>query len=363
MSTRRSTTGPWRTLIAVLAVPVVLVAAAAVGPPVAAAAGSAVDGVVTTDEAFQRAVHSAVRTAFADARLVKGETVTEPSALDASQQTAVSVALINVGPRASVFALRQVGAVRPVASVVGADSVAVDRPASGRLTAHVTQSAGLRTVGWTERTGVNYRLMGRGEVGVDKLAAVASALPTDASRPTRAAATAIATAAAAAPPAAAGGDKTRGTADGYVAGAREPDDDLNDEATLGSSLPFRFSNYTGLWQMILYSDLDAFPAADVDCDFGPRTANFTKEWQAQEGLPQTGRLDAVSRDRADSPAWKEQEINDGSDYVWRPGLKAYIYIHRRGPNLSAPYRWDVRSIFSDTDWHGAAYTYANFQVC
>jgi hypothetical protein len=299
---------------------------------------------------------------------MQGENLTQPSVLGTAEPVAVSVALVNVGPKAAVFVLRHVGAVQEETARVFAKAntatLVLDRPAAGRVQAQVTTASGLvdglSSVGWTERAGVNYRVIGRGDVSTGQLAAVAAALPSDDSKPSASAAEAIARWTGRSPAVQAG---PLGTGDGYVAGTGDPSDDFGDEATLRNGGSYWRSNYTALWQMILYSDLDSVVSGDVDCDFGPRTAEFTRQFQAMQQIGQSYTLDAATRDRADNPTWTERTLADGSDYAWRPGYYSYIYIHRLGPNLSPRYRWDVRNIFDDFDWHGAAYTYANYWFC
>ncbi len=348
--------------------------AAATAVVVAVTPAYATAGSPLLDKAFQTNVRDAVRSVFPAARLMQSEDLTQPSSLGTAEGITVSAALVNVGPKASVFVLRHVGAVPDETARVFAKTdtakadtamLTLERPAAGRIQAQVTTPGrlqdGLSSIGWTERTGVNYRVIGRGDVSTGQLTAVATALPADSSRPSTAAMEVIARSAASV--AVSVQAEPMGTADGFVAGTGEPSDDFGDEATLRNGGSYWRSNYTALWQMILYSDLDSVVSGDVDCEFGPRTAEFTRQFQAMHQIGQSYTLDAVTRDRADNPTWLERTLADGSDYAWRPGYWSYIYIHRLGPNLSPRYRWDVRNIFDDNDWHGAAYTYANYWFC
>lgn len=64
---------------------------------------------------------------------------------------------------------------------------------------------------------------------------------------------------------------------GYVDGyGYQLSDDLNDEPTLqwGS----RRSNWVGMWQAILWAD-GFLPYSGIDCTFGPKTHEATKQWQ------------------------------------------------------------------------------------
>jgi hypothetical protein len=123
--------------------------------------------------------------------------------------------------------------------------------------------------------------------------------------------------------------------------------------------------------MIMYSDQATAPS-EVDCSFGPNTAQRTREWQTlmnneHEGhLAITGKLDQATRDFAGTRIIWDTDAGDGSTYVWFIGYRNAVYIHRLG--ASARYRYDVRSIFGygdlpDGDWHAAAYSYANFRTC
>jgi hypothetical protein len=325
---------------------------------------------------FGAVVEPAVRAVLPTARLLTHDQVARPDVGAAGITALVDTAFLNVGPRASVLVLRQVGAVPAMdaATATGTGTVTaqlrLDRPGVGTRPAYVTVSApaghgGLVTVQWTERTGVDYRVTGRGDVTIADLESIARRVPADASKPTSAALAAVpaATAAAtAAHPGAAAAPQS--TSDGYVAGAGTPTDDLGDEATLCDGCSSWNSNYTALWQMVLGVDRTILP--DIDCQFGPQTAQYTAAWQDDEGMSpaqQTGRLDAPTRDRVDNKVEIETTVSDGSDYAMYLGYWQVINIHRRGPNLSSPYRWDVQSIMNSNDWHGAAYNYANFAFC
>ncbi|MFF1376207.1 peptidoglycan-binding protein [Streptomyces sp. NPDC058308] len=46
-------------------------------------------------------------------------------------------------------------------------------------------------------------------------------------------------------------------------------------------------NVTALWQQILWSE-GYLPAAEIDCEFGPKTTAASKKWQADHGLDADG---------------------------------------------------------------------------
>lgn len=160
-------------------------------------------------------------------------------------------------------------------------------------------------------------------------------------------------------------------AGGYVAGAGDPSDDLNDEATLCNGCAYSRSNYAGVWQMILSvdygrttdgRDVGGLPGDHIDCSFGPETAAYTANWQRYHGVPATGRLDGPTRAAAASRLSAAEGDGQGGDYLWFPAdSDNTLQIHRWG--ASANYKWDVESAWIPGDWHGASYRYVNFQLC
>jgi len=325
-----------------------LVAAALVsGAALAASAGPA-HAASRSAADFGETVAPATRAAFPAARLLHSRQEILPS-------TAVqlSTAMFNLGPRASVLVTRQVGAVPAIA---GETSLA--RPGAAARTARLSAApGGLTSLSWTERKGVNFKVIARGAVPRDALLTLAKGLPADESRPP----------AVAPAPARIDAVAPRSTADGFVAGAGAWTDDLNDESTLSTSSSYRYSNYTGLWQMILAADGTLLPWSEIDCDFGPTTKQYTTWWQQDAGVATSnpGTVDGPTRAAAGQNFALEYTVADGSDYGYYLGYWDNIFIHRHGPNISPAYRWDVRNINNNypDDWHGAAYTYANFRGC
>jgi hypothetical protein len=162
----------------------------------------------------------------------------------------------------------------------------------------------------------------------------------------------------------------RSASDLFIAGADGWTDDLNDEATL-SRTSYRHGNYAGIWQMVLAVD-QYQNLAEFDCDFGPMTESRTTGWQVDHGVPDRGAVKLATRQNAQSRLELMFGVADGSDYGVYLGYWMYIFIHRHGPNIAPAYRWDVENIYYPDpdgdgpligDWHGAAYTYANFKGC
>jgi hypothetical protein len=161
-------------------------------------------------------------------------------------------------------------------------------------------------------------------------------------------------------------------AQGIVAGSGPQADDLLDEAELRNGGPYHYSNYTGIWQAIMWAD-NVMPAGEVDCDFGPGTAARTAQWQERfgDGIPVTGKLDWNTRNRIGASGWlefvRESPDRDG-DYLQYKGVDPdglgvgedvrYIHIRRHGKAFS--YRWDV-NVFGN--WRGAWYDVVNFDAC
>ncbi|MER7468635.1 peptidoglycan-binding protein [Streptomyces sp. NPDC097981] len=68
-------------------------------------------------------------------------------------------------------------------------------------------------------------------------------------------------------------------AEGFVDGWDNVTDDWGDEGVL-STTQHANSGATGIWQAILYND-GFLNRSDIDCKFGPATAEATRKWQAK----------------------------------------------------------------------------------
>ncbi|MER7469083.1 peptidoglycan-binding protein [Streptomyces sp. NPDC097981] len=68
-------------------------------------------------------------------------------------------------------------------------------------------------------------------------------------------------------------------AEGWVDGWDNVTDDWGDEGVL-STTQHANSGATGVWQTILYND-GFLNESDIDCKFGPATAEATRKWQAK----------------------------------------------------------------------------------
>lgn len=145
---------------------------------------------------------------------------------------------------------------------------------------------------------------------------------------------------------------------GYVDGTAAENDDWGDEATLCDGCAHSDSNYALMWQAVLYADLADFPADELDCDFGPTTAAYTRQWQAEMGLPQTGQLDPDTLRTAQQWLVADGSSSDG-EYVRYVGGVAnrYIEFQRHGAGYSSPYLYDMNLL---GQWHGVWYGSANF---
>ncbi|MFJ9611506.1 peptidoglycan-binding protein [Kitasatospora sp. NPDC101176] len=69
------------------------------------------------------------------------------------------------------------------------------------------------------------------------------------------------------------------TTQGYINGFGDVTDDWSDEGLLSMS-QHADSGATGIWQAVLYMD-GFLDESDIDCRFGPKTAEATRQWQAK----------------------------------------------------------------------------------
>lgn len=155
---------------------------------------------------------------------------------------------------------------------------------------------------------------------------------------------------------------------GYVAGADDPTDDLGDESTLTSYGSYWHSNYAAVWQLMLWVDGE-LDRSQVDCGFGPVTADATYRWHANyiEGYPPTSAFDDRARANAGMRLTRYSTSSDG-DYIqyvndsYASGPRI-LRIHRHSGSYSSPYAWDVQNPWNTTEWHTAWYGSHNFSFC
>jgi hypothetical protein len=147
---------------------------------------------------------------------------------------------------------------------------------------------------------------------------------------------------------------------GYVDGnGGIPNDDWGDEGTVRPNGSYSHSTVAGLWQTILWAD-GLLNADQIDCQFGPITSAATRTWQRtyMAGRPDTG--------AADPPTWARADDfigNDplGPEYFRYLGLGGrFIQLHRYGPGVSNPNRYDV-NFFGE--WRGSWYNSVTISFC
>jgi peptidoglycan hydrolase-like protein with peptidoglycan-binding domain len=267
---------------------------------------------------FTRSATQAITKTFPGLKVREHSARSARSLLDAEQRVRVESAAFT-GRGQLVGVVRTVGADRMVAAKEQVNgktlgTVQVRRPGAGVRTAVVSSTAdqwgpGLTVLAWSERSGVNYQLVARG-ASQQELVRVAKALPRDATRATAKARTTIARSTAPVPSQVdarlkqpqrpdRGQVTIMSASNGYVEGADTVNDDLGNESTLCSGCSYWNSNYTGMWQNILWAD-GKLAQSGIDCQFGSGTASATAAWQRAEGLSADGIVGSNSRGRADN---------------------------------------------------------------
>jgi len=262
-----------------------------------------------------------------------------------------------------IVARRSVGAVREATTTARVQArrvlagESIKRAGAGTRSALLTSTVasggdGLTVLSWTERSGVNYTLAGRGTVTAATLNKIAKALPKDGSAVSAKTRNLIAHAkpltatstdqtqkfpapANTADRAAAlldggkglptsGGITALSTGNLTVDGSGTTTDDLNNEATLCNGCSYSLGNYTGMWQTILYAD-GKLSYSNIDCTFGAQTASATKAWQSHEGLGADGIVGPNTRSRASG-------LLLGGSVVTYVGLYHSPYFYRHTSN-------------------------------
>jgi len=352
----------WTRVAALLCVgTVALTCTVAAAPAFAFAAAPVSDQL---DPAFAAHVAFAAAKQFPSARVAqRSETTT--SAVDEAHALHLSDVGLDVNGN-TVVVERQVGAQPPLSTASLGNAADTRTRVLHRgpdvPTAYLRKSA-TTTIAWTERPGVGYSISARTNVTPAQLIAIAEALPADASTVTPQTLSVIKTLT----PATAGATPDS-TSSLVVNGTGVTGDDLNDEATLSNNGSYWNSNYTALWQGMLFSE-SLMTRSDVDCQFGPHTATETSAYQARysavseavfgQPLPQTGKFDAATRRLAAYYIVQVSAPGDGSTYVEYIGINGgFIQIHRQTSALS--YRYDVNLW---AEWHGAWYTSASYTFC
>ncbi|GAA3217044.1 hypothetical protein [Actinocorallia longicatena] len=240
-------------------------------------------------------VQSALKTVDPELRHARDEKRTLASDLDPSQKVVEDVVPFQ-GDGGVVFVRREVGAVRPVEGEVAAGGRVVATPKVKRAKAGTRKiriidtsrgrGPGLLIAAWTERTGVNYRIVTRGTLDRAELIKLVKALPADSAQPTRKALRGIRTAK---PTRVA--EPLRSTGNLVVDGSGDAWDDFGNEATLCTSCSYLRSDYAGMWQWILWAE-NKLEKSAIDCYFGAATATATKAWQTKF-KPEAGAVDGV----------------------------------------------------------------------
>ncbi|MFJ8870368.1 hypothetical protein ACIRD6_32020 [Streptomyces sp. NPDC102473] len=96
------------------------------------------------------------------------------------------------------------------------------------------------------------------------------------------------------------------------------ENDWNDEGPLGQA-SYPTSNAVGLWQTVLYADGYLRYLSDIDCVFGPGTAEATRRWNREVGSPGTlesGRAEMLSFVNADNRLRFGGSYNSPLQYVY-----------------------------------------------
>lgn len=266
---------------------------------------------------FTKAVQKAVGKSLSGYNLREKDSRGTQSKLDSKQRVRVDMATFAARGRILIVA-RGVGAdpeitAKQVPNGTVLSTLALRRPGAGVRQAVLSTTAdqwgpGLTILAWTERRGVNYQLVAGGAIAQQDLVKLAKALPSDGSKATAKARTTIAKVK---PPAASDVDAhikqpqlpntgvgLAGTpARGYVDGAGTVKDDLGNEGTLCNGCAYSNSNYTGMWQHILWAD-GKLGVGGIDCQFGPTTRDATKSWQGSHSLSKDGIVGTNTRSAA-----------------------------------------------------------------
>jgi hypothetical protein len=87
------------------------------------------------------------------------------------------------------------------------------------------------------------------------------------------------------------------------------------------------SNATCLWQKILWAD-DYLDNAGIDGIFGPDTAEATKRWKVDHGLPNDGKVGINAFRTADF--WLRWDTTDGTWKYYGSAHEAWITIDANG---------------------------------
>ncbi|MFC3578365.1 peptidoglycan-binding domain-containing protein [Streptomyces yaanensis] len=161
--------------------------------------------------------------------------------------------------------------------------------------------------------------------------------------------------------AALGGITAAGTAlasddTGYIDGTGGTTDDWRDEGALKQGDE---GNAVALWQTVLVADgakwtdkkntKHDFTENDIDGDFDSKTKSATKDWQAQNGLSQTGKADPKSFSVADNNLGKVGR----KGYVTYDGDSDYNARFKRLPLAGVAQQ--VYYVYVDGAWVEASY--------
>jgi hypothetical protein len=147
--------------------------------------------------------------------------------------------------------------------------------------------------------------------------------------------------------------------------------DFDDESDLSSYGSYWDSNYAGMLQLILWAD-GYMTQAQVDCKFGPITANALTAWQAHEldtyiHNPPSGTADGIFdrpwRDWISTKFITAPMQSDGSYYLYYEGEQHDVQFHRQNGSSSPAYLYDMENPFNPSEWHHVTYGSAYFTFC
>jgi len=278
---------------------------------------------------FEKNAEKAVSEVDPTLRLSESAELESESSLDPAQTVKIDDVTFR-GSGKVVSVLRSVGAVRKVTSDTTVGRVLqkkkVKRAKAGARDVLISSTAdrygpGLTIATWTERTGVNYQVISRDGLDRAGLLKVVKALPADDTKASRKARRAVESA-----PPARKRVESRSASSLYVDGAGTITDDWGDEGTLCNGCSYSNSNYTFMWQKVLWAD-NRLAAGAVDCSFGSQTASATVNWQNWMGVSADGIVGATTRGRADN--YLSQLETESVRYA---GYSQIIYFTRNSSN-------------------------------
>ena len=253
------------------------------------------------DPPFEEGAQAAVAAADPGLRPSENGTLQGQSLLDPAQSVKIDQATFRA-PGKVVAVVRTVGAVPVVDGDTAVGRVLrtekVERARVGGRKVIISTTAdrygpGLTVATWTERTGVNYRVSSREALTRAQLIKIIKELPADGTQVSRKAKSTIKSRRVPRPV------EPRSASSLYVDGAGDVSDDWGDEGTLCNGCSYSNSNYTFMWQKVLWAD-SRLAAGSIDCAFGSQTASATANWQSWMGISADGIVGSTTRGRADN---------------------------------------------------------------